>query len=101
MLVGALEVGPDGLSVGGVADGSGVGVTFGLQVGGNGNGDSVQVGVGEPTVQVGQGRSIVGGFAIEVGAPGPSGVVFTTIGGMVGLSSAFSTPCSWWGLAGS
>lgn len=57
-------MGPDGLSVGGVPEGSGVGVTFGVQVRGNGNGDSVQLGVGEPMVQVGHGRSIVGGWAV-------------------------------------
>jgi hypothetical protein len=47
-------------------------VTFGVQVDGNGNGDKLQDGVGEPTVQVGHGRSIVGGRAVVIGAPGPS-----------------------------
>jgi hypothetical protein len=39
---------------------------------------------------------MVGGIAVLIGAPGPSVVGFTTIGGMVGLSSAFLMPCSAW-----
>ncbi|HET6989035.1 MAG TPA: hypothetical protein VFI00_20585, partial [Kribbella sp.] len=96
--MGAVEVGAvelPGGSVGSV-DGSGEGVTLGEQVAGNGNGVNVQIGVGEPMVQVGHGRSIVGGTAVLMGAPGPSVVGLTTIGGMVGLSSAFLTPCSAW-----
>src|SRR4051794_30111958 len=94
--LGGAELG--GGLTGGVGDSVSVGegVTFGEQVAGNGNGVNVQIGVGEPTVQVGHGRSIVGGLAIEVGAPGPCGLVMTTIGGMVGLSSAFLMPCSAW-----
>ena len=72
------------------------GVTFGVHVAGNGNGVNVQIGVGEPTVQVGQGKSMVGGTAVLMGAPGSSGVRLTTIEGIVGLSSAFLMPCSAW-----
>ena len=72
----------------------GDGVTFGEHVAGNGKGVNVQIGVGEPTVQVGQGRSIVGGCAVVIGAPGSSVVLITTMSGMVGLSSAFVMPCS-------
>ena len=64
---------PGGGLPGGEDDGSGVGVTFGVHVAGNGNGVNVQIGVGEPTVQVGQGKSMVGGTAVVMGAPGRPG----------------------------
>src|SRR4051794_41975108 len=39
---------------------------------------------------------MVGGTAVVIGAPGSSGVDWTAIGGIVGLSSAFLMPCSAW-----
>src|SRR4051812_19717059 len=88
--------GPVGLSSPSV--GLGVGVMLGVQVAGNGIGGSrVQIGVGEPIVHFGHGTSRVGGTAVlEMVAPGPCGPVLTKIGGIVGLSLFFRTPCSAW-----